>query len=107
MSVLDDMRDREMERRRKAASALHDIMREAAPRLGGRFILYGSAARNDMHADSDIDVLLDFPLHRQAEAYRALEEASSSLTIKADILPRGFVSDRFFEHVLKDAEVFA
>lgn len=107
MSVLDDIRDREVERRRKAALALRDLMREAAPRLGGRFILYGSAARDDLRADSDIDVLLDFPLERQAEAYRVLEEASSSLAIKIDILPRAVVSNRFFEHIMKDAEVFS
>lgn len=107
MSVLDDIRDREVERRRKAALALRDLMREVAPRLGGRFILYGSAARDDLRADSDIDVLLDFPLERQAEAYRVLEEASSSWKVKVDILPRSVVSDRFFEHIMKDAEVFA
>ena len=54
---------------RKAAAAgkaaaldlLRPALAEAARRLGGRCLLYGSAARGALWHGSDIDLLLDFP----------------------------------------------
>ncbi|WP_376100065.1 nucleotidyltransferase family protein [Roseomonas sp. CCTCC AB2023176] len=48
-------------RLRAAVGELRLLPAAEAPRLGGRYLLFGSAARGEMRHDSDVDILLDFP----------------------------------------------
>ena len=43
----------------EAVAALRNRLREYARSHGGRFLLYGSAARGDLRFDSDIDMLIE------------------------------------------------
>jgi tRNA nucleotidyltransferase (CCA-adding enzyme) len=42
---------------------------------GGRYLLYGSAARGTMRHDSDVDILADFPPEAIDDAWVFAEEA--------------------------------
>ncbi|MBC8129227.1 MAG: nucleotidyltransferase domain-containing protein [Rhizobiaceae bacterium] len=84
----------EAERRSKAAGSLKTILAAHARRLGGRYLLYGSAAKGTMTFDSDIDLLLDFPDETEAEAWRAAESACVALGMEYDIMPLKWTKGR-------------
>ena len=99
---------------RKAAAAatkaaaldrLRPLLAEVGQRLGGRFLLYGSAARGALRHGSDIDLLLDFPdASATTAAWDAAEAACAGLDLPCDIRPVGWCDPRFLEHVLPGAE---
>ena len=47
--------------REAAVAELKSVLAAYAREHGGRFILFGSAARREMHSGSDVDILVDFP----------------------------------------------
>lgn len=59
--TLAERKAAEAERRRLAVAALRPAFAAYARAHGDRFLLFGSAARNEMRYDSDVDILLDFP----------------------------------------------
>jgi len=89
---------------RKAArvASLHEAVATLRGRLeryarthGGRFLLYGSAARGAMRYDSDVDLLLDFPDDRLSEAWRHAEGLCRDLGLQADLCPLAWCSAEF------------
>ncbi|WP_046868648.1 nucleotidyltransferase domain-containing protein [Microvirga massiliensis] len=54
--------------RASAVRAISEHLRQYARSKGGRFLLSGSTARGETRFDSDIDLLLDFPAHIEADA---------------------------------------
>ncbi|MEO8715846.1 MAG: nucleotidyltransferase domain-containing protein [Acetobacteraceae bacterium] len=69
----------------------------------GRFLLFGSAARGELHYDSDVDILLDFPEAAEADAWRFAEDECWRLGLKPDILPLASCKPTFIAHVIGDA----
>jgi predicted nucleotidyltransferase len=49
------------ERKRQAMCGLRPALAAYARSHGGRFLLFGSAARGTLRRDSDVDILTDFP----------------------------------------------
>ena len=95
-------------RERKAAkvAAIKAGVEELAPILadyarahGGRFILYGSAARGDVRYDSDVDILADFSMEAEPAALAFAEEECHRLRLTADVLSWAFVGKRLRERV--------
>lgn len=72
---------------------------------GGRFILFGSAARGDFNLSSDIDILVDFPEDKEDEAWRYAEDACYARRLKQDIRPKRWCSQVFLDRALRDAEI--
>ena len=70
---------------------------------GGRFLLYGSAARGDLRHDSDIDLLVDFPETAQSAAWAFAEQACWDRGLEPDIRPLAWCSEPFRAHVLPGA----
>jgi predicted nucleotidyltransferase len=100
------------ERKARKLAALHDgvarlkpLLAERARALGGRYLLFGSAATGLLHEGSDVDLLLDFPEEVQCEAWRFAEEACWGLGLKPDIMPLGWSRERFLARVLPEAVV--
>ena len=87
----------------EAVAALRNRLREYARSHGGRFLLYGSAARGDLRFDSDIDMLIDFPEDRLSDAWRFAEDRCRELDLKADLCPLAWCRDDFVEHIHKRA----
>lgn len=72
---------------------------------GGRFIIFGSVARGDFRPDSDIDILVDFPKDKEADAWRFAEDTCAKNGLKADARSIIFCRKEFVEHIMKDAEI--
>ncbi len=88
----------------QAVATLRNRLRAYARSHGGRFLLYGSAARGDLRFDSDIDLLIDFPEERLSAAWRFAEDVCRELDLKADLCPLAWCRDDFLAHIGKDAE---
>ena len=95
----------EASRRAEAAKLACVSLSEHARRLGGRYILYGSAARGTMGRESDMDILLDFPSGSEAEAWRAAEAVCREHDMPHDIMPMAWTEPRFVEKVLQEGIV--
>ncbi len=92
--------------KKAAIKELQRLLAIAAPALGGRFILYGSAARGDLRHNRDVDILLDFPQHYLPAAYDAVETACRQLHLLADLRPAALVSAQFLDHIHPEMKVF-
>lgn len=74
----------------QAIKILEDVYHSCAPILRGRIqdaFLYGSYARGDYHAESDVDILLTVDLDAEeiSDLWMELAEASSDLSLRHDI----------------------
>ncbi len=91
-----------------AVEALAPRLAARARALGGRYLLFGSAARGTMRGGSDVDLLLDFPDHPSTTAaWTFAEEACAAADLPCDIRPVGWCTDRFLAHVLPQARTLA
>ncbi|MGP9819793.1 nucleotidyltransferase family protein [Salinarimonas sp. NSM] len=93
---------REAGRRAAAVAAVSSRLAAFARANGGRYLLYGSAARGAMRHDSDLDLLVDFPAALHADAWRFAEDACARARLPADIRPLAWCSERFRAHVAAD-----
>ena len=88
-----------------AVKWLRPVLAAAAQGLGGRYLLYGSAARDALRHGSDVDLLLDFPDDMASTAaWDAAEAACAALDLPCDIRPLRWCDARFLAHVLPGAE---
>lgn len=97
--TLTERKAAEVSRRHDAVRVLRERLAGHARAHGGRYLLYGSAAKGALRYDSDIDLLLDFPEALQSDAWRFAEEAAEALGVPADIRPLAWCSERFLAHV--------
>jgi predicted nucleotidyltransferase len=98
------------------------IVRQAKDSLGGKLdkvILYGSYARGDYDAESDIDIMIlaDIPLEKRHEVYKEyFLRLSSDLDLEHNVLTSVNVTDTttfykflrvepFYQSVMKDGVV--
>ena len=89
------------------AAAVGELRRSLARRareLGGRFLIYGSAARGELRHDSDVDLLLDFANQDLTSvAWGFAEDECSRLGLACDIRPITMCDERFLAHVMPEA----
>ena len=71
--TLAERKATEAARRRAAVETLASALADYARTHGGRFLLFGSAARGQMKYHSDVDLLLDFPPEALSEAWNFAE----------------------------------
>src|ERR1700761_5578904 len=101
--TLTEIRDTERECKRTAMARLREELAAYAAAHRGRFILYGSTARDTMRHDSDVDILTDFPPDALDDAWVFAEEACWRPRLTADIRPRAWCGPRFLDHVARGA----
>ena len=106
-SVVASIRDAETKRRQEAVGAIKPALRGYARAHGGRFILYGSAARGEMRFHSDVDLLVDFPEGAEAEAWNFVESLCVSHGLEPDLNRVSWCKASFLRHVMPEAEVIA
>jgi len=72
-----------------------------------KLALFGSVLRDDFGPDSDVDVLVEFePGHVPGLAFFAMQaELSALLGRRVDLNTPGFLSRKFRERVVQEAEV--
>lgn len=105
--TLSEIKEAERQRRRSAVVSLRAELEAYAAAHGGRFILYGSAARDTMRHDSDVDMLADFPPDALDDAWVFAEEACWRRNLTPDIRPRAWCSQRFLDHIARDRVTLA
>lgn len=84
--TLRERRARSLAARQRALDEAKRRLALEAARLGGRYLVHGSAARGAIHPDSDIDLLADFPRDRTQAAIRAAEEVCRELGLPCDVI---------------------
>lgn len=80
------------ERKRAKIAAITAAVEQIATELaayarqhGGRFILFGSAARGELQDDSDVDILADFPGDAGHDAWSFAEGRAYAFDLKPDV----------------------
>jgi predicted nucleotidyltransferase len=105
--TLTERKAAEADRRRLAVDSLRVVLTEYARAHGGRFLLFGSAARGTIRYDSDVDILLDFPPDSLDDAWSFAEHACWDLRLDPDITPFASCKGRFRERVMPGVQVLA
>jgi Nucleotidyltransferase domain len=97
----------EAERRQSAVDAMRPALAAYAREHGGRFLLFGSAARGQMRFDSGVDILVDFPPDALDDAWNFAERACRDRHLEPDITPLSWCKGRFRDRVTPDLQVVA
>jgi len=105
--TLTERKAAEAERRQQAVESLRVVLTDYARAHGGRFLLFGSAARGTMRYDSDVDILVDFPPEALDDAWNFAERACFERRLEPDITPFSSCRGRFRERVAADLQVLA
>jgi predicted nucleotidyltransferase len=94
---------RKAARKKEAVRAVIERLRAFVGESGsaGRFVVFGSAVSGPIRYDSDFDVIIDFPADREAEAWRAVEDACDEWDIEPDILTVATTTPAFLEKIMK------
>jgi predicted nucleotidyltransferase len=92
-------------RKREGLVRLRAMLVAYARAHGGRFLLFGSAARDELRVHSDADILVDFPRPGIDDAWVFAEEACRACGLSPDIRPRGWCSPSFLQHIEPEVEV--
>ncbi|MDR3531023.1 MAG: nucleotidyltransferase domain-containing protein [Rhodopila sp.] len=105
--TLTERKAAEAARRREAVAALVPVLANYARANGGRFMLFGSAARGQMKYGSDVDLLVDFPEETQGAAWNFAEAACWDRGLDPDLMPYSWCKQAFLDHVAPDLRVLA
>ncbi len=100
VTTLSERKTAEAARRDRAATAVAHQLRAYAAVSGGRFVLFGSFVDRRMRHDSDLDILIDFPAGRTADAWNFVEETCSENDIAPDIHDAATSKPAFVERIV-------
>jgi hypothetical protein len=106
--TLTERKAGEAARRREAVSALVPVLADYARAHGGRFLLFGSAARGTMKYHSDVDILMDFPEDELDEPWILAEKKTCwDRGVEPDLMPYRWCKQAFLDHVALGMRVLA
>jgi predicted nucleotidyltransferase len=94
-----------VERKCQAVAALRAALADYARGHGGRFLLFGSAARGTIRRDSDVDILTDFSERETAAAWNFAERACWDRDLDPDVMPKAWCKADFLSHIEPDIQV--
>jgi predicted nucleotidyltransferase len=103
--TLKERKAREAERRLLAVAELRGVLAAYAREHGGRYLLFGSAARGDMRYDSDVDILVDFPPEALDDAWNFAERACWDRKLDPDITSFTWCREQFLARIMSDLQV--
>ena len=92
-------------RMQASVKALSADLAAYAREHGGRYILFGSAARGELRHDSDVDVVADFPSDISSEAWDYAEERAAALGLKPDVHQLSWMGERLSERIVQEGLV--
>lgn len=99
VTTLTERKASEAARRQRAADAVVDALAAFAKGEHGTFTVFGSYVTKTMRFDSDLDVLIEFPMERTSEAWNFVEEICVLHQIPADIHDARTMTAPFLERV--------
>jgi predicted nucleotidyltransferase len=103
--TLRERHDRKLAGYRDAVEALKPELAAYAREHGGRFVLFGSAARGTQHDESDVDILVDFPGRASTPACAFAEARCWALGVRPDVRPLDWTSDGVVARALEEGIV--
>ena len=104
--TLTEIKNAKVARMREALDVLTRDLAAYAREHGGRFILFGSAARGELRHSSDIDILVDFPSPTAAdEAKDFAEERAIALGLSPDITSKTRSGPRLLDRIAFEGRV--
>jgi predicted nucleotidyltransferase len=103
--TLRERHDRKLAGYRDAVAALKPVLAAYAREHGGRFILFGSAARGTPHDQSDVDIIADFPDRGAVPACSFADERCWALSLTPDVRPIDWTSDKVVARALEEGIV--
>ncbi|WP_375457664.1 nucleotidyltransferase family protein [uncultured Enterovirga sp.] len=103
--TLTERKRAKVARMEAAVEALAAELAAYAREHGGRFILFGSAARGEMRHDSDVDIMVDSPGGPGSDAWLFAEERAWALGLKPDLSDKGWSGFRLLERVARDGRI--
>jgi predicted nucleotidyltransferase len=103
--TLTERKTAEAARRAAALEAIAPLLAAYAREHGGRFLLFGSAARGQMKYHSDVDLLVDFPDEAFGAAWDFAENACWDRGLEPDLLPYRGCKPAFLNHIAPDLRV--
>ena len=103
--TLTERKAREAEWRKLAVAELRDVLAAYAREHGGRYLLFGSAARGEMRYNSDVDILVDFPCEVLDEAWSFAERACWDRELDPDITSFTWCKQQFLARITPDLQV--
>ena len=105
--TLAERHRRKMERMRHAIAEVDALLIDYARQHGGRFIRYGSTAKDRTMAHSDVDIIADFPDSASLEASNHAEKLCFERNLKPDVRPACWTSDKLMARALSEGIVLA
>ncbi len=99
VTTLTERKASEAARRQRAADAVVEALAAFARGKDGRFTVFGSFVTKTMRFDSDLDILVDFPADRTAEAWDFVEQTCADHQIPADIHDARTMTTRFLDRL--------
>jgi predicted nucleotidyltransferase len=105
--TLRERKAAEAARRQQAVAAVVPLLTDYARAQGGRYLLFGSAARGHMKYHSDVDLLVDFPAEAFGDAWNFAETVCWDRGLEPDLLPYGGCKPAFLQHIAADLRVLA
>jgi predicted nucleotidyltransferase len=102
VSIPERKARRAQQLRAAARSAMAELRAYAADR-SGRFLVFGSAARDDMQYDSDFDVVVDFPAGSERAARDHVEFICQRFGLTPDVHLVSEASPALMSRVHRDA----
>ena len=102
--TMDEREAAALAERRVAITAALKMLAEEAPLHGGCYRVFGSVARDDIHARSDLDLLAEFPSENVPKAIRAAERICRELGVPCDIIDRAICKPDFLDFALQDSQ---
>lgn len=102
--TLAERKAAEATRRQHAVAELRRALDAYARAHGGRFLLFGSAARGQMRYDSDVDILVEFPPDQQAAAWNFAERACWDRRLSPDLTTPDWCTEDFLALVRPETD---
>lgn len=105
--TLTERKRAKVARMEAAVEALAADLAAYAREHGGRFVLFGSAARGEMRHDSDVDILADFPSSLGWDPAEFAEDRARARDLKPDVHLMGMSGLRLRERVAAQGRVLS
>lgn len=105
--TLKERHRRRMERMEAAIVAIDAALTAYGREHGGRFIRYGSTAKGRMHAQSDVDIIADFPIEDAGPATTFAEDICAAHEMPADARSITYASQKLVDRALAEGIVLS
>jgi predicted nucleotidyltransferase len=100
-----ERRQMQIDRIRLAIAEVEPALAAYARRHGGRFVVFGSAARDDLRHESDYDLMVDFALPVEREARDFAEKLCIDAGLRPDVHLKPDLPAAVLDRIARDGKV--